>query len=208
SLLRILRDNRVLVLYLVITALYYSAYGQYNFLMPLDMGRVHGENGAVLFGTVSSLNCMVVVLFTPVITKLFRAMTDTKKMFAGEALVAMGYFVFLALLGHVPVYYLAMLLFTWGEIFATISGGPYLSSRIPASHRGRVNGFSSVLGAVISSVCDLSVGRVYDAAGSSPAWALVLSLLGLAMVLTVALIRADRKTYPKLYAEAAPFSDR
>ena len=93
-----------------------------------------------------------------------------------------------------------MLLFTWGEIFATIAEGPYLSTRIPASHRGRINGVISVSGAVISGVCDLTVGHLYDTAGSSAAWTAVLGMLGAAIALTVLLIFRDRQAYPKLYA--------
>ena len=199
SLCSILRGNRLVVLYLVSAALYSAAYGQYNFLMPLDLGRVHGESGAVIFGTVSSLNCVVVVLFTPFITRLFRSMTDTKKMCMGRCLAAAGYGLFLALLGFIPAYYLAMLLFTWGEIFEAVSHGPYLTRRIPASHRGRVNGLSSVVGAVVGGVSDLAVGQIYDRAGSTVAWTVVLLLLGASAALCVALIVRDRRAYPKLY---------
>ncbi len=199
SLLSILRKNRILILYLCAGALSGAAYSQYTYLMPLDMGRVHGDTGAVLFGTVSSLNCIVVVLFTPVITRLFRRLPETKKLLCGLLLFTSGYLLFLLLIGHIPVYYLAMLLFTWGEIFATVADGPYLSRRIPASHRGRINGFSAVLGTVIHSVCALAVGKLYDSAGRTPAWVFVLSLLAVSAVIALILIRRDRVVYPKLY---------
>lgn len=199
TLRQILRENRILILYLVGAALYWAAYQQYNYLMPLDMGRVHGENGAVLFGTVSSLNCIVVVAFTPLITRVFRRMAETKKMLCGMLLAGAGYLVFLLLIGHVPTYYLAILLFTWGEIFSTISGGPYLSRRVPESHRGRVNGFTAVLATIIQGGCALLVGWLYDHAGRNASWALVLGLLVAAAALTLLLIRRDRVQYPKLY---------
>ena len=201
SLREILRNNRILILYLVATALYWAAYQQHGYLMPLDMGKVHGDAGAVLYGTVSSLNCIVVVLFTPLITRAFRRLPETGKMLCGMALAAAGYLIFLFLIGRIPAYYLAMLLFTWGEIFSTISEGPYVSRRIPASHRGRINGFTSVLSTVIHSVCALAVGRLYDRVGRTAAWGLVLSLLAAAMVLTLLLIRRDRLKYPKLYTK-------
>ena len=77
SLLQVLKENKVVVLFTVAIALYYAAYHQYGYLMPLDMGRMHGENGAALYGTVSSLNCIIVVLFTPVVTRIFRRMIDS-----------------------------------------------------------------------------------------------------------------------------------
>ena len=201
SLGAILRENRILILYVIAGALAGAAYQQYTFMMPLDMGKVHGDAGAVLYGTVSSLNCIIVVLFTPVITRIFRRLPETKKLFCGHLLFAAGYLLFLLLIGHIPIYYLAMLLFTWGEIFCTISDGPYLTSRVPSSHRGRINGFSAVLGTVIQSVCSLSVGQLYDRMGRTWAWTLVLAILAAAAILSFILIRRDRVKFPKLYEQ-------
>ncbi|MBO4837387.1 MAG: MFS transporter [Clostridia bacterium] len=199
SVFRILRENPMLLLYLLCGTLYAGAYGQYNFIMPLDMAAVHGDAGAVIFGTVSSLNCIIVVLFTPVITKLFTGMRDTGKMIAGRLLVFAGYMVFLLLLGRVPGYYLAMLIFTWGEIFSTISEGPYVSTRIPASHRGRINALMNVVYTVITGGIDLTVGRLYDRSGSTWTWALILAITLVSAASAVVLKVRDRKAYPKLY---------
>ena len=199
SLLDVLRRNKLILFFLAGQALYFAAYQQYNFLMPLELGRLHGENGAVIFGTVSSLNCIIVVLFTPLMTRLTARASEPAKLLMGQGLLAVGYLVFLLLLGFVPAYYLAMLLFTWGEIVSTISQDPYMTRRIPASHRGRLNGFNAVLSFVLQSVCQLSLGRLYDRAGSAPAWALVLGMLSLAAGLTLVLAKRDRKVYPKLY---------
>lgn len=201
GLFKILRENKILVIYIIAMALYGAAYSQYNYLMPLDMGTVHGENGAVIFGTVSSLNCIIVVLFTPLITRIFARVTDVKKILIGELLVTVGYAVFLTFLGHIPVYYVSIILFTWGEIFSTISDAPYVSNRVPATHRGRINGFSAVLGSIIQGAAELSVGHVYDGVGSFAAWIIVIGMLGLGMILTAWLIKKDRKTYPALYEQ-------
>ena len=117
----------------------------------------------------------------------------------GQGLLALGYLVFLLLLGFPPAYYLAMLLFTWGEIVSTIAQDPYMTRRIPASHRGRLNGFNSVLGFVLQSVFQLGVGQLYDRSGSPAAWGAVLGALALAAGLTLVLARRDRAVYPKLY---------
>ncbi len=206
SLWEILRQNRVILLFLVGMAFYSVAYQQYGFLMPLEMGRVHGDKGALLFGTVSSLNCIVVVLFTPLITHLTAKAPETYKLLGGQALLAAGYLVFLLLLGFIPGYYAAMLLFTWGEIVSTIAQDPYLTRRVPASHRGRLNGFRSVIAFFLQGGCQVTVGQVYDRFGSTPAWLAVLGLLAISAVLTGVLAARDRRVYPKLYCipERAP----
>ena len=45
GLLSVLKQNPLLLLYVVCGALYSAAYRQYTFLMPLDMASVHGESG-------------------------------------------------------------------------------------------------------------------------------------------------------------------
>ena len=195
----ILKENPLILLYLLCGTLFGAAYSQYHFIMPLDMAAVHGDAGAVIYGTVSSLNCITVVLFTPLITRLFSRMRDTGKMLTGRLLLFAGYLIFLLLLGFIPGYYLAMLVFTWGEIFDAISSGPYVSSRIPASHRGRINGLMSVVHAVVTGGIELAVGQLYDRAGSAWTWGLILAITLAAAAATAVLRATDKKAYPKLY---------
>ena len=196
---KVLKENPMILLYLLGATLYASAYGQYTFIMPLDMAAVHGDSGALIYGTVSSLNCIVVVLFTPIITKLFTRMRETKKMLVSRLLVFLGYLVFLLLLGFIPVYYLAMLIFTWGEIFDSLSAEPYITVRIPASHRGRINGLMSVTYTLVCGGFDLAVGHFYDLAGSCWTWILIMGVTLASGVLTMVLKARDKKAYPKLY---------
>jgi MFS family permease len=200
SVWQVLRDNKPVLLFTVIIALYYAAYGQFNFLMPLEMGRIHGDNGALIFGTVTSLNCVIVVIFTPLITGWFRRMHETGKMVAGRVLMIGGYLVFVLLLGFIPAYYAAIVLFTWGEIFNTLAEGPYESKRIPASHRGRLSSVLGVAQGTLLSLFDVGVGKVYDIAGSRGAWTIVMGAAALSLLLNLVLVRVDRRDYPKLYA--------
>ena len=201
SILTILRENPLLLLYLICGALYGAAYCEYNFIMPLDMAAVHGDDGAVIYGTVSSLNCIIVVIFTPLITRYFVRMRETGKLLTGRILVLAGYMVFLLFLGFIPGYYFAMIIFTWGEIFDVLGDGPYVSTRIPASHRGRINGLKTVAHSVVMGVVDISVGQIYDRAGSTWAWTLILVITFVAIAATIILKKLDKKKYPKLYLE-------
>ena len=199
SVWRVLRDNRAVLLFTVVTALFYAAYNQFNFLMPLEMGRIHGEGGALIFGTVTSLNCITVVIFTPLITGWFRRIRETGKMVIGRMLLIGGYLVFVFFLGFIPAYYAAITLFTWGEIFNTLAEGPYESRRIPASHRGRLTSVLGVAQGTLLSLFNVAVGKVYDMAGSRGAWTVVMTAAGVSLLLSLGLIRLDRREYPKLY---------
>ena len=200
SVFKILWDNKIIILYVLIMGLYWCAYGQYGTLMPLDLGRVHGgDKGAIIYGSVSSLNCIVVVIFTPIFTKIFAKLTHTKMNLLGELLLVIGYAVFLLMLGHIPFYYVAITLFTFGEILTTISNGPYLTLRIPQSHRGRVNGFMTIVQGLLSGIVILVTGRLYDLEGSTVAWIFILSILTIAVIGSIVLIFWDKKKYSALY---------
>lgn len=199
SLFSILKENKVLLLFILCTGLYQSAYLMWSYLMPLDLGRIHGENGAILYGTINSLNCLIVVLFTPLITKHFKSLHEPQKILTALILIASGYLVFLLNEGRIPFYYAAIILFTWGEIFETISDAPYTTNRIPASHRGRISGFCTVVQSLMMGCFELETGSLYDHQGPSAAWTFVLIGIAIAAILCLILIRADRKAYPDLY---------
>ena len=200
SLLRVLRGSGALMLYLAVMTIYSGAYMQYSYLMPIDLTARHGDTGSVLYGSLSSVNCIICVLATPVITRAFRKLTTTVKTLIGVLLLMAGYALFLLPFNLVPLYYVTMVLFTLGEVFTTVANGPHLSDRVPAAHRGRINALYSVLTSAAYSLQLLVTGRLYDSTGSSAAsWRFVLLCLTVSVALCLALLPADRRRYPKLY---------
>jgi MFS family permease len=199
TVIAVLKQNKIILLFFAIMALSTSVYNQYGYLMPLDLGAVHGEQGAVIYGTLSSMNCAVVVIFTPMITRIFSHRTDCQKMLIGDALMVGSYLLFRALLGIVPSYYAVMTMFTWGEIFRTISSDPYLTRRIPQSHRGRLLSINYVASAFAYALTEIFVGQFYDKLGSGAAWTFVISLGCATVILEIWLLKADRHAYPEIY---------
>jgi len=198
-LITILKESKSVLLFVTVGSLYWAIYGQYGYLMPLDLGRIHGELGASLYGSVASLNCIIVVLFTPLLTKWLMKISHAGKNLLGQILLLFGYGSFLAFLGHIPMYYVAMALFTFGEILSTLASGPFLSTRVPASHRGRINGFVNVLHNVLYGVVMMFTGRFYDLHGNAFAWTFIFILLGITIIGSTFLLFIDRKEFPDLY---------
>ncbi len=192
-----LKENKLILLYSLVTAICYAVYGQYGYIMPPDMEKFHGDNTALIFGTISSLNCIEVVILTPILTAQFRRLTQTVKSLIGVVLV--GYVTFLVFLGHIPFYYVAMTLFTLGEIFHTVTNGPYTANRVPASHRGRISGFMTFVQGCLHGIIMMSLGMLYDNLGNVAAWLLIFGLPGVAVTGSIILIPLDKKRYPNLY---------
>lgn len=199
SLITILKESKSVLLFVIVGSLYWAIYGQYGYLMPLDLGRIHGEQGASLYGSIASLNCIIVVLFTPLLTTWLSKISHAGKNLLGQILLLLGYGAFLAFLGHIPMYYVAMTLFTYGEILSTLANGPFLSARVPASHRGRINGFVNVLHNILYGVIMMFTGRFYDLHGNVLAWTFIFTLLGITILGSTFLLFIDRREFPDLY---------
>ena len=119
--------NRVVLLFILASALANGVYAMYNYLMPLDMGMTYAERGSVLFGSMTSVNCIVVVTCTALITRLFNKVRESGKMLIGEGLILAGYLIFLLFIRQPWLCFVAITVFTFGEIFNTISSSPFLT---------------------------------------------------------------------------------
>ena len=200
GILKVLRESRPLLLFIAATALFYGAYMQFTFLMPLDITARQGEAGPVIYGSVTSLNCVICVCFTPLITRLLARTAQPRKMLYGILLLAAGYGVFLIPAAFIPLYYIAIIFFTLGEIATTITVSPYLTDRVSAAHRGRISSVSTVLQSLFQSVCLLLSGWLYDRSGSSLLpWCFTLLMLLTSVLLCLRVIKTDPKRYPLLY---------
>lgn len=200
SIMKVLRDNPVIVLYIAVLSVYFTVYQLgYSYLMPLELAALHGDSGALIYGSVTSINCVIVVLFTPVITRISANRPETVRMTAGMVLLMTGFVLFIIFIGIIPVYYISMIILTWGEIFAITAENPYLTRRIPSTHRGRLNGLLTLVRTIATSVFQLVTGWIYDAGGSGAAWTAIVIAGIAAIAACVILTRKDRAAYPNLY---------
>ncbi len=199
STFKVLRDSRVLIPFIAIGAVSMLVYNMYGYLMPLSLTAVHGDAGSVYYGTLSSLNCVTVLVFTAVLTALFAKRTTIDKMVAGNLFELAGLLLFFLFLGRPVVYYIAIVIFTLGEILNTVTTTPHLTKRIPQNYRGRVMAVSSVASAVVVAGGKFAVGKIYDLVSPTVAWGVVF-VLGAATVAGYLLMKkADRAAFPVLY---------
>lgn len=201
----VLRESRVLLLFLGCQAVWSLVYSQFNFLLPLNMEQLYGAKGAVWFGMLTSVNAVVVIVGTPLITGWFsRRLHDTGRLAWGQLLIAAGFLMYVFIQGVVPLYFLSMAVFTVGEIFGTLGSQPYITRRIPASHRGRVASITSIFSGTFSTISQKGVGALADAWPMRAVW-LVVALLGFLNVCGyLVLCRRDKKAFPLLYGESTP----
>lgn len=199
SLWAVIKENKIILLFILTISGYGAMYQMYNYLVPLELVKIHGDTGAVIYGTITSVNCIIVVVFTPIFTRLLRSLSEPMKTACGYLMMIIGYGIFIRFMGYIPFYYVAMIVMTWGEVANMLAESPYLTRRVPVSHRGRVNGLLEVFRVAVMSGFQMIIGGIYDGAGSGVAWILVLLTGGIFLAFTGILAVRDKKRYKALY---------
>ncbi len=200
SIWKILSKNPLLYLFLFCGGLWSLVYSQFNFLLPLNLEQIYAEQGAVLFGTLTSVNAVVVIIGTPLLTKWISSLQDVSRLLIGQLLLLIG-FSFFVWAQNLPVFYfVAMIIFTLGEIVQTIGQQPYLTRRIPASHRGRFSSFYTIFAGAFQLSGQQVVGQMADTLPMSRVWFCVLCVGAVNLFAYILLRKGDEKAYPLLYS--------
>ena len=198
--LTVLRQRPVLIGMLLIGCLASMPSSLMGLLLPLQLKDTLGEAGATLYGYLNSLNGFVVIVFTPILTVLLKKLTEIPKVIIGLLLFLTGN-LFFSLGIAASMLFVGMFIFTLGEVVEVLGHNPYASRRVPASHRGRVGGISSVIHSIFSSCTQYLISFLLIATGSNYRliW-MVFMVCGLAgAVLYGFMYGPDKRTFPKLY---------
>ena len=200
SVLKVLKQRPVLIGMLLIGCIASMPSNLMGLLLPLQLKETMGEAGATLYGYLNSLNGFVVIVFTPILTVALKKMTEIPKSTIGLLLFLVGN-LFFSLGTAASMLFVGMFIFTLGEVIEVLGHNPYASRRVPASHRGRVGGISSVVYSVFSSLTQYLISFLLVATSSNYRliWT-VFILCGLVAAGLYGLMYGpDKRTFPKLY---------
>ena len=200
SIMQVLRERKAVLFVLLIGCLASMTSNTVGILLPLQLKEQMGQRGAAVYGYLNSLNGFVVILFTPILTMALKRLTEIPKNILGLALFLCGMVLFMNSSAQ-WLLFVGMFVYTLGEVVAVLGYNPYASRRIPASHRGRIGGLSSVMQSIVQSVTQYSISFVLMAADGNYRllWMSFIGF-GIAIIALYALVYPmDRKRFPKLY---------
>lgn len=194
----VLKRNPCVLVYILFMGFVALVYSQFNFLMPLNMEMIFGVQGATYFGMMTSTNAVVVIIGTPFLTRLCESLSDTGKMVIGVFLEVLGLSMYMFIQDVLPLFFVSMILFTLGEIMHTLGSAPYISKRIPSSHRGRVSSFELIFTTGFQSISQIGVAHLVDTLPIAHVWALI-SAIGIIVLCGIMFLRSlDKRSYPML----------
>ncbi|MGO1370015.1 MAG: MFS transporter [Senegalia sp. (in: firmicutes)] len=194
----ILKQRKSILIQLIIFIFASFIYDQWSFVLPLYMEDIFLDKGAKYFGLISSFNGFVVIAFTPIITYLFRKLNELPKIIIGISLYPLSYLI-IKDTNIYMVFYIMMFAFTIGEIVNMLGSAPYISRRVPASHRGRISSYRNIGYFIGGTVGRVVMGYLIDKFSYEAAF-ITLGIVGILASIVVGFnYKLDKSIFPKLY---------
>ncbi|WP_458786803.1 MDR family MFS transporter [Vallitalea sediminicola] len=167
-------------------------YNQHGFIMPLHLEKLFPDNGARYFGNVMTINTLIVVLFTPIIMHFIRKI----KPVVNVAIATLTYIVGFGMMGYsneLWVFFVAVFIWTTGEIIATTNTGVYISNHSPVNHRGRFNSIIGMIQAAGRSFAPFFMGMYLVSHSNSQGWILTAFVGIIAFIMLCVLFYSEKR---------------
>ncbi len=174
-----------LLLIIFVFTLFSFIYGQVNFALPLATKEAF-KNGAQVFGTIGSLNGILVIFLTPLLCRYMDRFHHLINCSLAGLFYGFGFGV-LIFFNSIEGFFISTLFWTIGEILTNTYGETYLATVAPKTHRARFNSLTPLIFGVGGSLSSLVMGLVSESYGLKVVWISVfcLGLLGSYILMTL-----------------------
>jgi len=147
SIYQVLLSRPYLLIFTLIFTLYSFIYVQSEFTLPLQMIKIFGDNGPQYFGTIMTVNGIVVIFLTVIIISITRRIEPILNVSLAGLLYAIGFGI-IYFSTTLFLFAFSTILWTLGEIIASTYSDVYIINHTPITHRGR---FSAIIHILIGS---------------------------------------------------------
>ena len=196
TILSVLLKRPILIYFALCTFGYNFVYSQWSFMMPIHSKQNFLSLGAKYYGLMAGFNGLVVMLFTPLITKMSENTKHIRKMIYGGLLYAFG-FGMLGILNTLPFFFVSVFIFTLGEIILSISITPFIANHTPMSHRGRMNAVLPIIFGMGYTLGPITMGKALGYISIELAWLLLGMVAIISSIFMYGLERYDEKENKK-----------
>ena len=181
-----------LIVFVSIGAWFGLVYAQHRFTLPLQTEKLFGKSGAALYGSLMTLNAVLVLVFTAPLIALFKRFRPIVNVAFSGFLYAVG-FGMLAFSRFPILFYLSVFIWTMGEIVNATNVDVYIANHTPMSHRGRFNAILPVLGGFGWALATPVGGNLIYSFGIEVLWLVMFAVAALAALALIFLDRVEQE---------------
>ncbi len=172
SVIQVLKECPMLVTFSLVLSLYSFVYMQYGFGIPLGADAVFGKKGPELYGIITSINCVTVILLTPFFVHITQKMKIKVIISIGGFCYGACFFV-LAVSHGLIGYIMAILLLTAGEILGATNIGAFIANNAKETHLGRINSVVTLVREIGGCISPVVVGKMLNLISIQQAFAII-----------------------------------
>lgn len=202
SFFKVLLSRPFLLIFSVISLILSFVYAQFTFSLPLQLEEVFPEKGAIFYGTLMTVNALVVIFLTTIMLSLTRKIASLLTIVIAASLFAVG-FGMIALIEVLPLFILSTVIWTTGEILQATNTNVYIANHTPISHRGRFNAILPIIMGAGFALGPMVMGWFIEENGVTAVWPLMflLSLIAGTALLILYLVEKRRTAAKHCSAE-------
>jgi MFS family permease len=190
--LRAFAARPILLLYCVIGLASSVTYSQTGFALPLTLSASLGDLGTAFFGSMLSLNAIIVILLSIPLARLFRSRSPLSCMAVSSGAYVLGFGMLALPLGKAG-FVASTIVWTVGEIIAAVNMGVFVAKHSPVNWRASFQSFTGLFLQGGWSLGPLIAGPLIAASGFPSLWAATAALCALWGAGALLLDRADRR---------------
>ena len=172
SLVRVLLKRPGLVAFALICALYSFVHAQCAFTTPLQVKSLFGTEGPKLYGSLMTVNGIVIVFMTTIITVATKKISPIINVTIGGLFFAAG-FGMLYFSRYYILFIVSTVIWSCGEILYATNSGVYIASHTPITHRARFNSIIPLIGSAGYALAPIIMGWYLKYNAIRTAWVLV-----------------------------------
>ena len=186
--------NKILLVFVLTLGLTSLCYSSISYMLPLHFTEMAGlEAGSRYYSMIWTVNGAIVVFFTPILISWTRKRSQLTNAAAACLLYALGFGVY-AFTHSLPLYYMAVLIWTSGEILLSTGGAVFIAAQSPPTHKGRAMATYEFARSVGRSMGPLCFGYIIDGAGYGATWRVIAATCFLLFLVMAAVTRYAKRT--------------
>ena len=182
----------VILVFAAVLFFYNFAYSQWAFTLPIHMVALFPEGGPKYYGMLEGLNGFLILLFTPIMTRLTLKTMPTRVIARGGIFYAIS-FAILVVTRQLPMFFVAVVIMTIGEMMVTVNNNTFISSVTPPQYRGRVSAVFQIIFGAGFATGPFIMGKALDYITTSQVWIIITMVVGTAALLMFLLTRKLKK---------------
>jgi len=194
SIFSILIKKPQVLAFALCSSVYSFAYSQGNFSIPLQLKELFGASAAQLMGGLYFTNGIIVVTMTTLIIYITKKNKPLLNIAISGVFFAMGFGMNFFINAY-PLFIMATIVWTIGEIVNATNVGVYIADHAPSSHRGRFNSVINIITGAGSAIGPVIMGGYIENLGVKYVWPLVFTVTMISSLMIYGLYLREKRDH-------------